>query len=363
MPSTPSGKPDHPLAIVVTGGAGFLGHAIVDELLHAAERGEVDIEEIRVFDLEPGGHFEDRRVTATQGDIRSYEALREICSGADLVFHAAALVDWGNHPPEKVWEINVTGTENVLRACHESNVPTLVATSTLDVVFDGRPIIDGDESLPYATNHATAYCRTKAESEKLVRDADGRALAGGGTLRTTVIRPLSMYGERDPFHLPGLIRSAGRLPIMRIGNGKARCQHVYVRNVAYAHWLAARSLLSADPVAAGQVYFAADSRPANFFDFLEPLAGALGYRMVPWRLAIPRSVMLGVAAANTWAAALVRPVYRFTPVVTRFAVDFVCLDFTFSDAKARRELGYEPIYGEQEAFDRTVAWFREHPPT
>ena len=58
------------------------------------------------------------------------------------------------------------------------------------------------------------------------------------------------------------------------------------------------------------------------------------------------------------ASRLLRPVVDFRPTVTRFAVDFVCLDFTFRSDKARRELGYAPVYTEEEAFARTIDYFR-----
>jgi nucleoside-diphosphate-sugar epimerase len=132
---------------------------------------------------------------------------------------------------------------------------------------------------------------------------------------------------------------------------------VYVRNVAHAHCLAGRALL--DGKAAGEVYFITDFPAQNFFDYFAPMLRGAGYRVLPKSLALPRSLMYGLGAGMELAAWLLRPVVRFTPMVTRFAVDFVCLEFTFRGDKLARELGYRPVFGEAEAVTRTIARLKE----
>jgi nucleoside-diphosphate-sugar epimerase len=81
--------------------------------------------------------------------------------------------------------------------------------------------------------------------------------------------------------------------------------------------------------------------------------------MLPRSLALPRWLMMGLALGLKRASTLLRPLVSFTPTLTPFAVNFVCLDFTFRGHKAARELGYQPAYSEQEAFERTIAYFRK----
>jgi nucleoside-diphosphate-sugar epimerase len=147
-----------------------------------------------------------------------------------------------------------------------------------------------------------------------------------------------------------------------MGDGSARCQHVYVHNVAHAHCLAARSLLAAGAVAGGRAYFVTDAPPANFFDYLEPVVRGAGGRVLPRWVSLPRGLMYVLGAALDGLSWLARPVVRFTPQLSRFAVTYICQDFTFSDARARQELGYAPVYSEAESFARTIRWFREHGP-
>jgi nucleoside-diphosphate-sugar epimerase len=228
--------------------------------------------------------------------------------------------------------------------CLELGIRRLVYTSTLDVVVEGsRPIVDGDESLPYPKRvPRDPYCRTKILAERLVLDANGSDLA------TCALRPVGMYGPRDRYHLGNVISMARRGRFVRLGDGSARFSHVYSENAAFAHLLAARRLEPGSPIA-GQAYFIADHYPAgNLFDFMEPFLMALG-------LPLPRrSIPYPVAMALATIAELVAPRSNFS----RFAVIQTCVDHTFVDGKAARELGYWPIVSKEEAFRRTVAWLR-----
>ena len=113
------------------------------------------------------------------GDIRSPEDLAEACEGVDLVFHCAALVEWGQAPRSLVHDINVNGTRNVIAAALGAGVKALVFTSTMDVIYDGRSISQGDETIPYPEKFDLAYAETKARAEQEVIRANGaRGKAG-----------------------------------------------------------------------------------------------------------------------------------------------------------------------------------------
>lgn len=351
--------------VLVTGGCGFLGRALVRELQENGGKGKLVPSEIRVFDLQARDFRDPDRVVVIRGDVRSFDALRRAFDGVDVVFHSAALVDWGQHPEEVVEAVNVDGTRNVIRAAADAAVRVLVHTSSEDVVYDGRPVVNGDESIPYPTRFPTAYCRTKAEAEQAVLEANGirrKAVDPGDRepLRTVAIRPCSIFGEGDEYHVGSLVRMARSGMLMRVGDPRSRYQPVYVGNVAHAHVLAAEALLRADERVAGEAYFITDVPARNLFDFLEPFVEAAGYRMYPRWVRIPGPLMYAVAFVVETATRWLRPVYRMAPVVSRFAVDYLCHDFTFVSHKAGRDLGYVPKYSADEAIARTVAFYRKH---
>jgi nucleoside-diphosphate-sugar epimerase len=337
--------------ILITGGAGFLGRAILRELARSP------LEEVRVFDLEPVDVSSTPGAISIVGDVCDFDALLAACRGVDAVVHAASLVDWGHTTPERLSEVNVGGSENVVNACRAAGVRGLVYTSSMDVVCGTRPVVLADETTPYPEVFANEYSRCKALAEQAVLRANGPDLA------VCALRPCGMFGEADPYHVANVLRVVrdGGLPF-RVGDGSAAFQHVYVGNVAHAHVLALRMLLQPDSGVAGQSYFITDDSPAiNFFDFMEPIVSELGYSLPPKSRSLPYPVMLGLGAVIEAAAAVARPFRRFTPTLTRSSVRFVCHDHTFVGDKARRDLGYAPIYSEADAIKRTIAYFRENP--
>jgi nucleoside-diphosphate-sugar epimerase len=340
--------------VVVTGGAGFLGREIVGTLLEPRVETGLHPREVRVLDRDVEGLGEREGVVAVTADVRDLRATRRAFEGADVVIHCAALVDWGQHPASLVESVNLGGTHTVIRACREAGVRALVHTSSEDAVYGGGPIVDGDETLPYPERPVNAYCATKAQGERAVLGAcrDG--------MLACVIRPCSIWGGGDRFHIGSLIEMAKRGPLMRIGDGSSRCQPVYVGNVAHAHVLAAAALLEGREDVAGEVFFVTDHPKANFFDFFEPFVNAAGYRMQPWSRALPARPMYALGALVEIAARVLAPVHGFTPIVSRFGVAYVSHDVTFSGEKARRVLGYEPVYPPGEARRITAQWFEKH---
>ncbi len=350
-------KQENPI-VLITGGAGFLGSALVRELLKNGGEAHLSPREIRILDSRPPAGDQDSRVQFLQGDIRSAEDLAKACEGVDLLFHCAAVIDWGQRPRSFIYDVNVNGTNNVLTAALRSGVRGLVFTSTMDVLYDGGAIIDGDENMPYPKKFNMVYAETKAVAEQAVLKANGAA-----TMKTCVIRPCGMFGEGDPYHVSSFIKMAksGRLTY-RVGNGRAIFQHVYVGNVAHAHVLAAKSLLEPRGVAAGNVYFATDFEAKNFFDYMEPILSGIGYRMPPRERSIPMPVMYALGALCEGASWLCRPFFHLKPLISRTSVTMVCKDLTFTSGKACRDLGYAPLYTEKEAIARTVSYFRANGP-
>lgn len=346
--STPVSSDDRGLRVLVTGGAGFLGAAILRELSKRPPA------EVRVFDLQSVDSTVSPGVVSHVGDIRDADAVGQACHGVDVVIHAASQIDWGHATPEELALANVGGTEIVLRACRDAGVRGLVYTSSMDAVCGTRPLVQADETCPYPRRFANEYARTKALAEQAVVRAHGPAL------RTCVLRPCGMFGEGDPYHVANVLRvvKEGSLPF-RIGDGRAAFQHVYVGNVAHAHVLAMHAVLDPESPVGGEVYFVTDDTPAvNFFDFMEPILAQLGYALPPKSRSVPYGLAFAVGALLEGVAFGCRPFFRFTPTLTRSSVRFIGHDHTFVGEKARRDLGYAPLYPEAEALERTVAWFR-----
>ena len=212
--------------ILVTGGGGFLGKAIVKRLVKAGEN-------VRSFSRNFYPELKSMGVDQIQGDIGDNSAVIKACYGIQTVFHVAAKPPpWGNYAD--YYRTNVVGTQNVIDACNSQKVSKLVYTSTPTVVFNGTDIEGVDESFPYPARYATPYSKTKALAEQKV------VKSSSGNLRTIILRPHEIWGPGDNHIAPRLIARAKRLK--RIGNGKNLIDTTYIDNVVDAHILASEKI-------------------------------------------------------------------------------------------------------------------------
>jgi nucleoside-diphosphate-sugar epimerase len=338
--------------IILTGGSGFLGSFIIRELI--GESSPIPVNRLIILDLKPLDiRFDDSRIMFVQGDVRDRDLLIQVCKDMDLVIHSAAIVDWGTKSNEEVMEVNHGGTLNILEACRVNHVKALVYTSSLDVLFNGEPLVNVDENKPYPKKFSTSYCESKYLAELSVIEANSPGLS------TCSLRPSDIYGERDPYHLGPLIAMAGNGFYVRLGKGTAKCQHVYAGNAAHAHLLAAGALLDGNPEIKGQSYFITDAPGTNFFTFFDRIVEAAGYRIRPKNLWLPRWFAFSLGVISEFIAFLIRPLKHYTPKMSRFAVTYTCTDYTFTSEKAGKDFNFVPKYSNEEAFDRTVRFFKK----
>ncbi|XP_054606549.1 putative short-chain dehydrogenase/reductase family 42E member 2 [Nothobranchius furzeri] len=326
--------------VVVTGGGGYFGFSLGKEL--ASEGMSVIFLDLN----KPLSEIPDGTVFY-QSDIRDYSSLYKICEGVDCIFHTAS---YGMSGPEQlkkeqVESVNVGGTSNVINVCKERGIPRLVYTSTINVVFGGRPIVEGDEaSVPYVPYdlHIDHYSRTKAVAEQMVLLANGSSLKDGGVLRTCVLRPCGIYGPEEKRHFQRVIKNVERrLLIFRFGDPKARMNWVHVDNLVLAHKLAAEALTpKRSCVASGQAYFINDGVSVNLFEWMTPLFEKLGYTRPSITLPVP--LVYSTAIMVEYLHLILRPVIKVPLLFTRSEVKNITVNHTFKIDKARRDLGYSP---------------------
>ncbi|XP_054860964.1 putative short-chain dehydrogenase/reductase family 42E member 2 [Amphiprion ocellaris] len=326
--------------VVVTGGGGYFGFRLGRQLVGEGLS-------VVLLDMnKPPGEIPDGAVFY-QSDIRDYSSLYKVCEGADCIFHTAS---YGMSGPEQlrkeqVESINVGGTNNVINVCKERSISRLVYTSTINVVFTGKPIEDGDEaSVPYVPPdvHIDHYSRTKAIAEQTVLSANGCSLKAGGLLRTCVLRPCGIYGPGERRHLHRvMVNVERRLFSFRFGDPQARMNWVHVENLVLAHRLAAEALtLKKSCIASGQAYFINDGVSVNLFEWLTPLFEKLGHSRP--MINLPVSLVYSAAILVEYLHVILRPVMEVPLLFTRSEVRNIAVSHTFKIEKARRELGYCP---------------------
>ncbi|MAG30228.1 MAG: steroid delta-isomerase [Deltaproteobacteria bacterium] len=330
---------------LVTGAAGFLGRNIVKRLLGEGLT-------VRALVRKTPLHITNEKLRCVPGDISNPDDLAEACEGVDTVFHTAALVSLLGGPAlrkayrDEAWRVNVTGTENLIAACMSANASRLIHTSSVDVCFEGKPLPNMTESLPYPQRFKSVYAETKAAAEKRVLEADGSS-----GLRTCAIRPGGIYGAEPNDMIDRFVEilNSGGL-VARIGSSSALQDTSHVTNLVHGHLLAARHLVE-DGAACGQVYFISDGEPMNSFEFFRPLIEGLGHRF-PER-EVPAWLLKPIAHA--WQAA------HFAlgvpkPMLCPHELDKISVTHYGSIDKARRELGYAPIKSVEEAMQECLKY-------
>jgi nucleoside-diphosphate-sugar epimerase len=325
---------------LVTGGGGFLGRQIVEQLLAQGI-------ETSVFSR--GLYPELGKVGAKlwQGDLKDEKSVARACSNTDVVFHVAAKVGmWGQW--SDFYQANVTGTRNIINGCRQHGVPRLVYTSTPSVVASDQARRGVDESVPYPAHFESHYAHTKALAEQMVLQANSPELL------TVSLRPHNIFGPGDTQIIPRLIARARARRLVQIGDGTNRIDMTYIDDAARAHLLAADALQQDSPVA-GSAYFISQDEPVNLWQWVDEMLLQLGLPPVKRRLSVP--------VART-AAKIIEGTYRSLrlkgePQLVPFLVNELALDHYYDISRAKRELGYEPLVSMAEGTRLTVAYFRD----
>jgi len=319
--------------VLVTGGGGFLGGAIVRSLI---ARGDT------VRSLSRGDHPALRAsgVEQVRGDVADPAAVQRAVEGCSLVFHVAAKAGiWG--PYADYYRSNVTGTRNVIAACRACGVRRLVYTSSPSVVFDGRDMEGVDESVPYPRHYDAPYPATKAEAERLVRAANDTVLA------TVALRPHLIWGPGDTNLIPRIIARARAGRLRRIGRRVNLVDSTYIDDAATAHLSAADRLAPGSPIA-GRVYFVSQGEPWPVWDLINRILQAAHLPPVTRTIA-PTLALLAGAVCETLAHALR---LEDEPPMTRFLARELSSAHWFNIAAARRDLGYQPSVSIEAGMER-----------
>ena len=325
---------------LVTGGGGFIGKAIVSQLL---ARGD----EVRSFSRGDYPNLRKLGVEVVQGDISNARAVASAFEGCDIVFHVAARTGfWG--PYEEYYRTNVVGTENVIEACRQHRITRLVYTSTPSVVHAGGDVEGMDESAPYPERFETHYPKTKALAEQTVLNANGDDLA------TVALRPHLVWGPGDPNFLPRFIARAKAGRLRKVGKKPHLVDCIYVDNAAEAHVLAA-DRLSIGSAIAGNAYFISQGEPIEITELMSLIIGTAGFPP------INRTIPPSVAYTAGWILEMLYTVLciQKEPPMTRFLAKQLSTSHWFDITAARRDLDYHPTISIEQGLKRLEEWLRD----
>lgn len=321
--------------VLVTGGGGFVGKALVARLLE---------KNVEVIALGRNDYPEVRRMGAEMaiGDIRDKDFVLRVSRGCDTLFHTAAKAGiWGDR--RQYLSINVGGTGNVLTACHQNNIPRLIYTGTPSVVFEGDDIKGGDESLPYARKFLCYYAESKSRAEELILKANS------ANLKTTSLRPHLIWGPGDTNLIPRILERGRNQDLRIVGDGDNLVDISYIDNVVQAHLLAAKDLEN-EGRSQGRAYFISQGEPVNLWDWINSLFSRLDIPPVNRRISFRKAWFAGLTMECYYKALR----YKEEPPMTRFLAEQLARSHWFSIRAAARDLDYQPLISTEEGLKRLV---------
>ena len=221
------------MRVVVTGGAGFIGSNVVDDLLARGHR------VVSLDNLTTGfaRHLEAARQSdhfdAVECDLFTEpDRLADLFQGADVVVHLAANADvrFGWNAPRRDLEQNVIATHNVLEGVRRAEVPRLLFSST-GSVYGECPVVPTPEDAPFPVQ-TSLYGASKAAAEGYIA-----AYAEAGILGATVFRFVSVLGPRYSHgHVIDFVRQLVRDPtrLTILGDGTQRKSYMHVSDCVAA---------------------------------------------------------------------------------------------------------------------------------
>lgn len=323
---------------LVTGGAGFVGSAVVRQLVQSGHRVRVLI---RL--TSDSRNLRSLPVDVVTGDLTDYRSLRQAITGCDFLFHAAADYRLWVPKPQEMYENNVQGTEKIMQEALRAGVRKIIYTSSVATLrLNGNGAPADETSAASLTDMIGHYKRSKFLAEAAVLQ-----LIETRGLPAVVVNPSAPVGPRDikPTPTGRFIADAvsGRMPAY-VNTG---LNIVHVDDVAKGH------LLALEHGRIGERYILGGHN-MMLKEILLEVASFAGCR--PPFARIPHTAILPIAVlSEAWA----RCASKSAPRVTLDGVRMAKKRMFFSSEKAERELGYAPRPA-REALQDAVRWFRQN---
>ncbi|MGN6430032.1 MAG: NAD-dependent epimerase/dehydratase family protein [Gaiellaceae bacterium] len=320
------------MRVLVTGGTGVVGRPLVERLggegvdVRALARSEASAAALRDLGAEPVG-----------GDVLDLDSLAAAMRGCELVYHAAGYNAFCLRDPAPMFEVNVRGSENVVRAAAQTGVPRVVYTSSAASLGERKGTV-GSEGSPHRGSFLSEYERSKFEAERAVLAAAAETGAD-----VVCVNPASVQG-------PGRATGSTKL-LLDYLNGRLK-----------AVVDSTLSLVDVEDCTTGHLLAAARGQPGERY----VLSGATltvreGLALLSRISGVEqplRTVPPWLAMAVATAAEAVAWVKRDTPRICRELARTLTHGHAYDGSKASRELGlrYTPI---EETLRRTIAWWEE----
>lgn len=320
---------------LVTGGTGFIGSHLVDELLDHGY--EVHVLRRPTSSMTNLGR---KPLTITVGDLTNTRSLMKACQDIDVVFHVAAIPrDWGSR--KEFFEVNLYGTKNLLDACVENAVPRFVFMSSAAVY--GFPNTTQPITEDFPKKPTPKYGESKHRAELLLWE-----YGVNHNMVVSALRSPLVTGPRDTMIAPFLISALQQKRLFYIGTGDQKISISDGRDVAHCLRLAGEA-----STASGHAY------NVKSFDctpkiLIETLAETLHVPAPTAHRSYRGTYLLAGMIEGIWTVRRQK-----NPPLTRYKVKVLGHTRVIDIQKAEQQLRYTPKYTYESTIKDTVSWYTQ----
>ncbi len=323
------------MKVLVTGGTGFTGKALVRRLLDEGYQ-------VAALDYKEGLKTEELRQWGAEvviGSVTDRSVVERCMDGVDYVQHLAAAFRELNVANNYYYDVNVNGTRTVLEAAFQQGVKKFVYCSTCGVHgnIDNPP---GGEDAPIQP--ADYYQQTKYEAEPIVREYFNKGM------KTVILRPAAIYGPGDPERFFMIFKRCAKGVFPMFGDGKTYYHPLYIDNLVDALILAME-----EGKGGGEAFLIADEDYCEIEELVKRVGKALGITV-----RIPHYPVMPLVVAGHIFETVCKP-FRITPPIFPRRVDWYRQNRAFDISKAKQQLGYVPRIDLDEGLKRTAEWYKQ----
>ncbi len=305
------------MKLFITGGTGFVGKSIIPILIkngyhvYGLARSEASVEKLRALGAVP---VRDDLTALSQNTVNALNK-------CDFVLHSAAHMDL-TYDKKPFYRMNVEATKELLRISEENGISKFIYISAAPVI-PGSPIVNQTEAQAGTDLPSALYPKTKAIAERLV------LAANTDSFKTLALRPPAIWGPNN-HHYEDLMKNVKNGKWRWIGGGHQILSTIHVKNLANAVLAAFVSNKG------GEAYFVTDGDRRSMRHTFTEILKAEG--LEPGDKELPRSI--AVVMAHIFGGLWKLLGLKSRPPVMPLMIRLMGTEFSVSDTKARRELGY-----------------------